>query len=177
MTLQLGDALLRAVYLFMDGGALLVILASFLCIGAGGRFGGLFVLFSGTFLVLLIVYARYCLMYYSFRDLSFLGRLIVCLCRTLLVSLSAWNLVLSLFVFPGGFCSKELLLPQCSNLPFPYVSPHWEDQWTCFLKKPSVDSQHWLTTRKPAKHHGLHSSFLFLLFLISFLFSCFFFVF
>jgi len=57
MTLQLGDALLRAVYLFLDGGALLVILASFLCIGAGGRFGRLFVLFSGTFPVLLIAYA------------------------------------------------------------------------------------------------------------------------
>jgi len=61
MTLQLGDALLRAVNLFLDGGGLLVILASFLCDGAGGRFGGRFVLFSGTFPVLLIVYARYSL--------------------------------------------------------------------------------------------------------------------
>ena len=60
MTLQLSDALVRTVYLFLDGGALLVIFAGFLYIGAGGcfgglfvgaggHFGGLFVLVSGTF--------------------------------------------------------------------------------------------------------------------------------
>ena len=71
MSLQFGDALVRAVYLFLDGGALLVILAGFLYIGAGGRFGGLFVggggrfgglfvLVSGTFPAPLDVFARYC---------------------------------------------------------------------------------------------------------------------
>ena len=43
MTFQLDDALVGALYLFLNGGALLPILAGFLCIGVGSCFGGLLV--------------------------------------------------------------------------------------------------------------------------------------
>ena len=91
MTFQLANALVGAVYLFLDGGALLVILAGFLCIGVGGRFGGLFVLVSGTFPVPVLVFAQYNWTYRLF-GFSCLDLLIVCLLRMLLIDLRAWNL-------------------------------------------------------------------------------------
>ena len=101
----------RALYLFLDGGALLVILAGFLCIragghfgglfaGAGGRFGGLFAgavgrfgglfgLVLGTFPAPLVAFARYCWTHIGrLRGLSCLDQLLVGI-RMLLVSLSA----------------------------------------------------------------------------------------
>ena len=55
MTLELSHAQVRAgLYLLLDGGALLFILAGFFCIGAGGRFGRLFVLILDSFCSILL---------------------------------------------------------------------------------------------------------------------------
>ena len=64
MIFQLDDALVGALYLFLNGGALLSILAYFLSIGVGGCFAGLFMLLSGTFLVSVVAFARY---YWTYR--------------------------------------------------------------------------------------------------------------